>query len=173
MRLLSLLFISFQTFIPGYALAGLCEEQLEIPWRSSAVKKLIPLNKPFHLMPDGTDGNSTVNAVVDRPFFNNFQGGGWILFQENQLEFFVQTNNQGTIPGCAAVPFVAIAIDGMVAPLEPVISAKSFMNVSKITPEAKNLIRNSIKGPFEIITATNRRFPIGDKTREALKVLYK
>ena len=64
-------------------------------------------------------------------------------------------------------------IDGKVAPLEPVVSFKAYANASKITPEAKDLIRNSIQGPFEIITAINRRFSVGDKTRKALKLLYK
>jgi hypothetical protein len=172
MRVFSILLGCIAFLMPSSAFAGLCEEQLEIPWRSSAVRRIIPLNRPFRLLPDGTEGAGRPNAVVDRPFFNNFQGGGWILFKESQLELFIQTNNQGTIPGCAAVPFIAISIDGKIAPLEPVIHSKPYANTSRLTQEAKDLIRQSIRGPFEIITAINRRFPVGDKTREALKSLY-
>lgn len=169
----ALIIVLIAVLSPSNAIAGLCEEQLEIPWRNAVAKKMLPLNIPIHILPDGSLGSGRPNAVIDRPSFNTFQGSIWILFQESQLETFIQTNNQGFIPGCAASPFVAIVIDNKIAPLDPVINPKPFSNVIKITPEARELIRTSVKGPFEIITTINRRFAIGDKTREALKVLYK
>jgi hypothetical protein len=37
-------------------------------------------------MPDGTEGNGTVNTVVDRPFVNNFQGGTGFFFKIANLK---------------------------------------------------------------------------------------
>lgn len=168
----ALIIVFIAVLSPSNAIAGLCEEQLQIPWRNAVAKKMLPLNSPIHILPDGSLGSGKPNAVIDRPFFNVFQGGIYLLFEENRLEIFIQTNNQGMIPRCEASGLVAISIDGKVAPLKAVIHSKAYMNEAILTPEARELIIESNKGPFEIIAVTTR-FGIGEKTREALKVLYK
>ena len=73
--------------------AGMCEEQLKIPWRQAVVDQKLPLNVAFNLNSDGTVGAGPLSAVIDRPFYNKFTGGVWILFTKSGLEMFVETNN--------------------------------------------------------------------------------
>ena len=65
MRVFSILLGCIAFLMPSSAFAGLCEEQLEIPWRSSAVRRIIPLNRPFRLLPDGTEGAGRVHGRPD------------------------------------------------------------------------------------------------------------
>ena len=153
-------------------LAGQCEEQFSIPWRSEVSAGKLPLNQLITINAEGVLQKGKPNAVIDRPFHNVFQGSGFILFKENTLEFFVETNNQGFLPGCAAMPFVAISINNVSAPIAKLYSGPGYLNKHIVSDEAMKLLTSSSQGPMEIITAANRRFPIGESTREALKELY-
>jgi len=154
------------------ALAGQCEEQFSIPWRSEVAAGKLPLNQLITINAEGVLPSGEPNAVIDRPFHNVFQGSGFILFKENTLEFFVETNNQGFLPGCAAMPFVAISINNVSAPIAKLYSGPGYLNKHIVSEEAIELVTSSSQGPMEILTAANRRFPIGESTRKALKELY-
>lgn len=159
-------------FSPLPAIAGMCEEQLEIPWRREVASGKLPLNILFDLKPDGTVGGGVPNAVIDRPFYNNFQKGVYILFTNDRAEIFPETNNQGYIPQCEFVPLAGIAIGGKIATVERILSAKPYMNLTKLSPDAIKLISESNGETAEFLTAPGRRFPIGSRTVSALKSMY-
>lgn len=157
---------------PSPSFAGMCEEQLEIPWRRAIASGKLPLNTLFELKPDGTAGGGVPNAVIDRPFYNAFQKGMYILFTDDTAEMFVETNNQGYIPQCEFSPLAGIAIGGNVAAVERILSAKPYTNLAKLSPNAIKLISESQGEVMEFLTATGRRFAIGPRTISALKEMY-
>jgi len=164
--------IAILLFLPGVAHAGLCEDQLEIPWRRAAIEKRIPLNKAIELNRDGSVGNGSPNALLDRPFYNAFWGGGWVLFTADTVELFFQTNSQGAIPQCEFPPLIGISIAGATASLTHVLHSKPYMNKSRLSPQAIKLIIEGEKGIIEVLVNNGRRIPIGASSREELRTLY-
>jgi hypothetical protein len=150
--------------------AGMCEEQLKIPWRQAVVDQKLPLNVAFNLNSDGTVGAGPLSAVIDRPFYNKFTGGVWILFTKSGLEMFVETNNQGYIHQCEFPALTGIAIDGKAAPLERVLTAKPYLNRTNFSHDAIRLIISSSGGNMEVLT-NGRKFAVGNKSLSALKKL--
>ena len=157
---------------PSPSFAGMCEEQLEIPWRRAVASGKLPINTLFDLKPDGTAGGGAPNAVIDRPFYNTFHKGVYMLFTDDTAEMFVETNSQGYILQCEFPPLAGIAIGDKVAAVEKILSAKPYINLTRLSPDAIKLISESNGEVMEFLTAIGTRFAIGSMTVSALKGMY-
>ncbi len=172
-RLISISFVAALLLSsPSPSFAGMCEEQLEIPWRRAVASGKLPINTLFDLKQDGTAGVGAPNAVIDRPFYNTFQKGTYMLFTDDTVEMFVETNNQGYIPQCEFPPLAGIAIGDKVAAVEIIQSAKPYINLTRLSLDAIKLISESNGEVMEFLTAMGRRFAIGSMTVSALKEMY-
>ena len=162
----------FFLFSYSSALADMCEGQEAIPWRRAVAAGKLPLRSAFDLKPDGTVGGGSPNAVIDRLQYKILNGGIYMLFTDDRAEIYVGKNWQFYISRCEYPSLAAIAIGDKVATVERILSAKSYMNLTKLGPDAIKLILQSNGETMDFLTISGSRFAIGAKTVSALKSMY-